>query len=269
MAEVPAVSNGVPDINEIAGAQTGSPEKTDQDGFAEMLDNEKRKTLSIPVPSFNLQTLFSVPLNSSANFDSGAGVVATRTETGTQGRAVAAQKIPEQASTGVKSDKEHKINPTSAQDDQKVQQNKAADQAMQNISKALIGEMEITPQFFDAIEEAKESSATIGDVDINDLVSQIKDKIKFLQDGGKIELSMTLKPDGMGSILLSVTSNKGIVSINLYADSQTKRTLDDSLPELERALKSANIAVGDLKVTPDGRRRNNARENPADMLYNA
>lgn len=266
MAEVPAVSVS----KDTAETPVASQIKPEQTGFDALLEDEKKKIVASPIPSFNLQSLFNVPLNVSTgiNVDNAAASYAAHTSLDPKMRETADQARPERSDTDYKSEKESRTRSDTVQNDQKVQQNKAADQAMQNISRALISDFEITPQFFDAMSAASEGSEAIGTLDMNDLISQIKDKIKFIQDNGKIELSMALKPDGLGSILLSITSNKGIISINIYADALAKRTLDDRLPELEKALKLANLAIGDLKVLPDGRHKNNAQDYLSDLLYN-
>jgi len=267
MAEVPAVSNEI--SNEIVGTQTQAPTRTEQDDFAELLENEKHKTLTTPIPSVNLQSLFSVPLGNTAKFDVSASAAPSHTGSDQKLREISDMKRTQRSDQQAKTDKDNINKSAQVQDDRKVQQVKASEQAVQDMSKAIIGELELGPQFTDSIASATKASGSLSALDIDDLVSQINDKIKFLQDNGKIELSMNLKPEGLGSILMSVTSNRGIVSINLYADALTKRTLDDRLPELERALKSANLLVGDLKVLQDGRRRNNQRDNSSDLLYNA
>lgn len=105
-------------------------------------------------------------------------------------------------------------------------------------------------------------------MDIDDLVSQIKDKIKFLQDNGKMELTIELKPENLGTVLMSVSSSKGVLTINIFADQAAKSALQENMKELERSFELAHLNVKELNIQLGDGKKNNKGENLADLLYN-
>lgn len=126
-------------------------------------------------------------------------------------------------------------------------------------NKIFIGELELTPEFYSMLVAAKNRTSLLQSIDIDDLVSQIKNKIKILQQNGTMELSMELKPDNLGTIIMDISNNKGVISINIYADKLAKDALEDNLRDLENSLKKANLVIGDIKVFPEDKKKRSSR----------
>ena len=123
------------------------------------------------------------------------------------------------------------------------------------VNKLFIGELELTPEFYSMLVTAKNKTSLLQSIDVDDIVSQIKDKIKVLQQSGSMELSMELKPGNLGTMIMDISSKKGVLSINIYADKLAKDALEENLRELELSLKQANLVVGDIKIYTADRRK--------------
>ncbi len=128
------------------------------------------------------------------------------------------------------------------------------------INRTFAGELELSPDFYDSLISAKNKIDALRMIDVDDLIAQIKNKIKFLSENGKIELSIELKPENLGTILMSISSNRGVLSINIFADQAAKQALEENIAELERALKRADLYVEDLRILSDGGNKHNKGE---------
>jgi len=84
--------------------------------------------------------------------------------------------------------------------------------------------------------------------DMQSLIDQLIDQIKLVKDKGRTELSLTMKPAELGEILLTITSRSGIVSINIQAETETKKLINDQRAELELALKKAHIRFDEVNI---------------------
>ncbi|MDD4179853.1 MAG: flagellar hook-length control protein FliK [Candidatus Margulisbacteria bacterium] len=84
--------------------------------------------------------------------------------------------------------------------------------------------------------------------DMQSLIDQLIDQIKLVKDKGRTELSLTMKPAELGEILLTITSRSGIISINIQAETETKKLINDQRAELELALKKAHIRFDEVNV---------------------
>lgn len=78
-------------------------------------------------------------------------------------------------------------------------------------------------------------------LDLQSLVDEIVSRVEMVKEKGKVEISLTLKPEELGEILLTLTAYAGIVSVEIRASSETKKILVSQRSELEQALKKANI----------------------------
>jgi 3-dehydroquinate dehydratase len=91
-------------------------------------------------------------------------------------------------------------------------------------------------------------------IDLSQLIDEIVDQVKAVKENSKSELSLALKSDNLGSILLTISRNEGKISIQIVANAETKQYLDDHLSALQDALKNAHLAVGNLNVSVGNRR---------------
>lgn len=83
---------------------------------------------------------------------------------------------------------------------------------------------------------------------IESIAGQIIDAARIMKLNGKSELSIDIKPELLGDLKLSIKSENGIISIQIFASAGAKSLLDSNLADLQQALASANIAVGGLEV---------------------
>ena len=104
--------------------------------------------------------------------------------------------------------------------------------------------LEAKPSFFQAFLEGKLQLK----LDLQALIDQIVEKVKLVKSKGQAELSLTLKPEDLGEIILLITSRSGIVSIQIQASPETKKLIDSQRAELERALKKANVNFDQIQV---------------------
>jgi hypothetical protein len=85
--------------------------------------------------------------------------------------------------------------------------------------------------------------------DLKIIIDDIVEKIELMKVGRRTELNMALNYENLGDLLLNLTLKNGMVSIQISAaQSETKRSLEQNLSELESALKSAKINLKDLTV---------------------
>lgn len=87
------------------------------------------------------------------------------------------------------------------------------------------------------------------------IVSEIVDKIKLVEEGKKVELSVALKPDQMGELLLNMSMKNGLVSVSIIADGEAKEWIEQNIAGLKESLKQANISLGDVSVSGGNDRR--------------
>ena len=83
---------------------------------------------------------------------------------------------------------------------------------------------------------------------IESIAGQIIEAAKVMKLNGKSELSIDIKPELLGDLKLSIKSENGIITIQIFASAGAKSLLDSNLTDLQQALASANIAVGGLEV---------------------
>lgn len=100
------------------------------------------------------------------------------------------------------------------------------------------------PQFYNAFMEGKLQLK----FDLQLLIDQIVEQVKLVKGKERAELSLTLKPEDMGEILLVLTSRSGMVSIQVQASSETKKLIDSQREELERALKKAHVNFDRIEI---------------------
>jgi flagellar hook-length control protein FliK len=171
---------------------------------------------------------------------------------------------------GIKSDKSDQDNASKAVEPSKSHQAEQIKFTNSAINKFFAGEMEITPEVYGQFVTAKSKLSSMTSINLDDLIAQIKDKLKLVKENGKTELSIALNPEDLGNVLMNISSKNGIISISIFADKAAKQALDENIQELERSLKNANLNVENLDIFPDDKRRQgNRREYLTDLLYNS
>lgn len=85
--------------------------------------------------------------------------------------------------------------------------------------------------------------------DLQSLVDQILEQISLVKSKNKTELSLALKPENMGEIILTLVSHSGTVSIQIQASSETKKLIDSRRQELEMALKKAKVNFDTIQIS--------------------
>lgn len=108
----------------------------------------------------------------------------------------------------------------------------------------LIPNMEITPQFNLARLEGK----LLQKLDLQFLVDQIVSRMEMVKDKGKVEFSFGLKPGDLGELILTLTSQGGMIYVSIQASEETRKIIQAQLNELEAALRKANVHIGEIKV---------------------
>lgn len=108
----------------------------------------------------------------------------------------------------------------------------------------LIPNMEITPQFNLAQLEGK----LLQKLDLQFLVDQIVSRVAMVKDKGKVEFSFGLKPGDLGELILTLTSQGGMIYVSIQASEETRKIIQAQLNELEAALRKAAVHIGEIKV---------------------
>lgn len=260
MSQVLAISSET----EITRTPEQSQSRSSDVDFDGLLEKEKQK-LSFPFPFSIIQSLFSIPFTFFHGGDASVQKVDNKPQLSNDehNSHIAVQQINKKQDTE-NTETKSALRPNSSIERQKTDNIRFTGNAVNTF---FAGELKLTPEFYNIILTAKNKVASLRGIDVDDLISQIQDKIKLLKDNGKMELSLQLKPENLGTILMSVTSNKGVITINLYADNVAREALEESIQDLENSLKRVNLNIGSLNVFSDDKRKNNRRE-LADLLYN-
>jgi flagellar hook-length control protein FliK len=252
LSQVPAITNETPIAPEPSNIQRS------EDNFLELLEKEKLKTLFPPMLPVNFQSFLNTPLPSGRETDKAAGKIERFFAAADSSRQNPFETSGSNDTTGIKEQKqEQPVKTAETSKEAKAEQIKFTANA---INRTFAGELELSTDFYNALINAKNSVTSLRRIDVDDLIAQIKDKIKFLSENGKIELSIELKPENMGTILMSISSNKGVLSINIYADQAAKQALEENIAELERSLKQADLYVEDLRIFSEGGNKHNKGE---------
>ena len=242
MTQVEPVNNE----NAKTPEQNGIQVNADADNFLELLEKEKTKTIPAAMLPSMMQGFFDVPSSFSSDANKSAGKIGNYFAASNDVDHNSFQTNRPDNSSSVKEQKqENTSKPAPSQKQAEAEQIKFTASA---ISKIAAGEMDISPDLYSAAIMAKNRIASLRGISVDDLIDQIKDKVKFLIRGGASELSVELKPENLGTIVMSVSSRKGVLSINIFADQAVKQVLEENIAELERSLKLANLNFDKLNL---------------------
>jgi flagellar hook-length control protein FliK len=259
------LSQVLPITNETPIATESSNEASNiqrsNDNFSELLEQEKRKVLLSAMVPVNFQSLFDTPLFSSTGTDKTASKIESyfgATNSYRQNSIETSRASNKPSMKTSDTENEHSVKAAETPKDTKAEQLKFAASA---VNKIYEGEIELSADLYSAVIKAKNRIDSLRSIDVDDLLAQIKNKIKLLVENGGSKLSIELKPENLGTILMSVSSNKGLLSINIYADQAAKKVLEDNIAELKRSLELSNLNIENLNVLSDDRREHNKGEN--------
>jgi flagellar hook-length control protein FliK len=104
--------------------------------------------------------------------------------------------------------------------------------------------LEASPLFFRAQMEGK----LLSKLDLQHLVDQILAQVRLVKEKGKTELTIGLKSDDLGEIILTLTAKSGMISIQIQAPEEIRKQLEALRKELEIALKKANVNLAEIKI---------------------
>jgi flagellar hook-length control protein FliK len=139
------------------------------------------------------------------------------------------------------------LNTQSQTDSKTMNKTQAASRALEEISAANIP---VAP--YNGVIPMSEFINGIGKfsslIGIESIAEQIIAAAKLMKLKGRSELSVDIKPELLGDLKLSLKSENGIISIQIFASAGAKSLLDSNLADLQQSLASANIAVGGLEV---------------------
>ncbi len=104
--------------------------------------------------------------------------------------------------------------------------------------------LEASPLFFQAQLDGK----LLSKLDLQHLVDQILTQIRLVKEKGKTELTIGLKPDDLGEIILTLIAKSGMISIQIQASEEIRKQLEALRKELEIALKRSNVNLSEIKI---------------------
>jgi flagellar hook-length control protein FliK len=251
------LSQVLPITNETLKTSESNTVQRSDDSFSKKLEEEKLKVVSPSMLPVNFQSFFNVPLFSSPETDKTVGKIANYLEATNSYRQNSIETNRPHESTGIKEDKQDASVSSATKIENKAEQVKFTANA---VNKIYAGEIELSSDLYNAVINAKNRIASLRSLDVDDLVSQIKNKMKLLIENGGSKLSVELKPENLGTVLMSISSNKGVLSINIYADQAAKQALEENLSDLKRSLELSDLNIDNLTILSDDRREHNKGE---------
>jgi|GEM_PF-6968835 len=103
-------------------------------------------------------------------------------------------------------------------------------------------------------ELSKNISRFTSRIDLQGVIDRIIESARLLKAGEKTAFSIELKPEWLGNMTLNISSEKGVLNVQIFAGESAKVLLDSGLQELQDSLKAANLNIGSLSVSVDSRR---------------
>lgn len=216
--------------------ETHAP-KTSDSNFEYILEEEKKRLglLFSPMTSFNFNNLFAYPSMRETNNPGSKLALFSDILTTT----------PEQPKTNNNNSQNPAQNTNQPAPQSVTMQNMSTSlQSLLQKSGFLIPNIVAQPLFAQALAQG----SLLSSYDLQGLIDQIVSQLKLVTDKGATQLQMTLTPENLGSILLTLVSKSGMISIQIQANEETKKLLDADLEKLISGLKKANINLSELKI---------------------
>lgn len=91
--------------------------------------------------------------------------------------------------------------------------------------------------------------SNLSSINLQILIDEIVKQAKLIKTQNKTNLELLLNEETLGTILLSLTSQKGKIVIQIAALPEIKKLLDKEINKLEESLERAKIDVEEIKVT--------------------
>lgn len=86
-------------------------------------------------------------------------------------------------------------------------------------------------------------------VNKDDILNQVYDKIKVLNNDSSPELHISLKPDELGDVSIKLVMEKGAINARITVEnSSIKNIMDTSTPQIKEHLKEQNVNVSNISV---------------------
>lgn len=98
------------------------------------------------------------------------------------------------------------------------------------------------------LQQMQSQGKLLNNFDLQALVDKIVSQVKLVKEKGQTQLSLGLKPDNLGEILLTLIARSGLISIQIQAPEESRKLILSQAKELELALKRANINLGEIKI---------------------
>ncbi len=109
--------------------------------------------------------------------------------------------------------------------------------------------------------------ALAGGPDLEMVISDIVDKVKLVKEGRNTTLSLHIRPEGEGDLLLDISMRNGSIFISILADPDSRKWLDMNMAALEESLKRANVNIGGLSVSCGAGQQNDNRNNSSETAF--
>ncbi len=84
---------------------------------------------------------------------------------------------------------------------------------------------------------------------IREISEKIIENANLIKINGKTELVLNLKPEWLGGLKINITSDNGVMNIQIFANQKTKDLIESQLEELKNFLAQADLNVGSLNVS--------------------
>ncbi len=94
--------------------------------------------------------------------------------------------------------------------------------------------------------------------DIGEIAQKIIENANLIKVNGKTELVLNLKPQWLGELKMTISSDNGTLTIQIFANGRTKELIESQLEELKNLLAGANLNIGSLNVSVGGQNAGNS-----------
>jgi flagellar hook-length control protein FliK len=85
-------------------------------------------------------------------------------------------------------------------------------------------------------------------LDLQALVDQIAKQVNMVRSKGRVEFALTLEPEELGQLVLTLTARGGLISVDIQSSTETKKLLEDRRAELEKALAKASVRCDRITI---------------------
>lgn len=92
------------------------------------------------------------------------------------------------------------------------------------------------------------NSRMLSKTDLQLVIDEIVKQARLIKTSEKTELSFNLSTKELGDLLLSLAYNNGLLLIQIAANPEAKKLIEEHLDELTLALKQSNIDLEDIQI---------------------